>query len=185
MLVARDGDEVAEHVRALDAGARPRDRRRPRTARVLARAHLRPPRGAGGGAARRAAAPAPRGERVSDAAAHRHPRACRSPRRGATGTPPPTAAWCASSCARGHDVLFLERDVPWYASNRDLPRSAVRAHARSTTAWTSSSDGSPPTVRDADLVIVGSYVPEAIAVGDWVLRHGARRRPPSTTSTRR
>jgi len=22
---------------------------------------------------------------------------------------------------RGHDVLFLERDVPWYASNRDLP----------------------------------------------------------------
>ena len=23
--------------------------------------------------------------------------------------------------ARGHDVLFLERDVPWYAANRDLP----------------------------------------------------------------
>ena len=22
---------------------------------------------------------------------------------------------------RGHDVLFLERDVPWYAQNRDLP----------------------------------------------------------------
>jgi hypothetical protein len=22
---------------------------------------------------------------------------------------------------RGHDVLFLERDVPWYASHRDLP----------------------------------------------------------------
>ena len=24
--------------------------------------------------------------------------------------------------ARGHEVLFLERDVPWYAANRDLPR---------------------------------------------------------------
>ena len=24
--------------------------------------------------------------------------------------------------ARGHDVLFLERDVEWYASNRDMPR---------------------------------------------------------------
>ncbi|MFL5448065.1 MAG: glycosyltransferase, partial [Gemmatimonadales bacterium] len=24
--------------------------------------------------------------------------------------------------ARGHDILFLERDVPWYAANRDLPR---------------------------------------------------------------
>ena len=23
--------------------------------------------------------------------------------------------------SRGHDVLFLERDVPWYAENRDLP----------------------------------------------------------------
>src|SRR3954451_16263445 len=23
---------------------------------------------------------------------------------------------------RGHDVLFLERDVPWYARNRDLVR---------------------------------------------------------------
>ena len=23
--------------------------------------------------------------------------------------------------ARGHDVLFLERDAPWYAENRDLP----------------------------------------------------------------
>ena len=24
-------------------------------------------------------------------------------------------------CRRGHDVLFLERDVPYYASQRDLP----------------------------------------------------------------
>jgi spore maturation protein CgeB len=24
--------------------------------------------------------------------------------------------------ARGHDVLFLERDAPWYADNRDLVR---------------------------------------------------------------
>src|SRR5437763_15632827 len=23
---------------------------------------------------------------------------------------------------RGHDVLFLEHDKPWYAANRDLPR---------------------------------------------------------------
>ena len=23
--------------------------------------------------------------------------------------------------ARGHRLLFLERDVPWYAGNRDLP----------------------------------------------------------------
>ena len=27
---------------------------------------------------------------------------------------------------RGHDVLFLERDVPWYAANRDMPLVGVR-----------------------------------------------------------
>ena len=26
-----------------------------------------------------------------------------------------------SFAARGHEILFLERDVPWYAGNRDLP----------------------------------------------------------------
>ena len=26
-----------------------------------------------------------------------------------------------SFAARGHDVVFLERDVPWYRENRDLP----------------------------------------------------------------
>src|SRR5437868_8225755 len=25
-------------------------------------------------------------------------------------------------CRRGHDVLFLEHDKPWYAANRDMPR---------------------------------------------------------------
>ena len=26
--------------------------------------------------------------------------------------------------ARGHRVTFLERDVPWYAENRDMPEPA-------------------------------------------------------------
>ncbi|MRR38385.1 glycosyltransferase, partial [bacterium] len=25
-------------------------------------------------------------------------------------------------CARGHEVLFLERNEPWYEDNRDLPK---------------------------------------------------------------
>jgi len=68
----------------------------------------------------------------------------------------------------GHKVTFLERDVPWYASNRDLPAppfgetflytSQDKLHSRFTA-----------TVRDADAVIVGSYVPEGVAVGQWVL----------------
>jgi len=68
---------------------------------------------------------------------------------------------------RGHHVLFLERDVPWYASNRDMPRppwgrtelytDLEDLHARFTA-----------DVRDADLVVVGSYVPQGVDVGRWV-----------------
>ncbi|HEX7840719.1 MAG TPA: glycosyltransferase, partial [Kofleriaceae bacterium] len=70
---------------------------------------------------------------------------------------------------RGHQVTFLERDAPWYAASRDLTEapyarialygSLDELHRRFTAA-----------VRDADLVIVGSYVPDGIAVGDWVTR---------------
>ena len=69
--------------------------------------------------------------------------------------------------AKGHEVLFLERDVPWYAGNRDLPeppycttrlyRSLAQLKQRYTRR-----------VREADLVIVGSYVPDGVAVGEWV-----------------
>src|SRR5690606_20765979 len=70
--------------------------------------------------------------------------------------------------ARGHDVLFLERDVPWYAENRDL---AKPPYAR--IALYGSLDElkarHEAAVRDADLVIVGSYVPDGIEVGRWVV----------------
>ena len=68
--------------------------------------------------------------------------------------------------ARGHRVTFLERDVEWYAGNRDMPNppgcrtvlyrsleELTREHA--------------DVVREADVVIVGSYVPEGVAVGEW------------------
>ena len=69
---------------------------------------------------------------------------------------------------RGHDVLFLERDVPWYAARRDLP-----APPWGTTALYGSLDELrrrfADDVQNADLVVVGSYVPEGMAVAEWVL----------------
>lgn len=70
--------------------------------------------------------------------------------------------------ARGHEVLFLERDQPWYAENRDLPQPP---HGR-TALYRSLDelrDRFSADVRYADLVIVGSFVPEGVAVADWVL----------------
>lgn len=71
--------------------------------------------------------------------------------------------------ARGHDVLFLERDVPWYAEHRDLPHPPFcRTILYSSVAELR--DRFAAEVRAADLVIVGSYVPEGVAVGEWVTR---------------
>lgn len=74
---------------------------------------------------------------------------------------------------RGHDVLFLERDVPWYSANRDLP---TPPYGR-TELYASLADLDErfrDVVRTADAVIVGSYVPEGIAVGEWVLESAGK-----------
>jgi spore maturation protein CgeB len=68
---------------------------------------------------------------------------------------------------RGHRVLFLERDKPWYAGHRDftgilgcqvhlyetIPELQQRFEAK---------------IAQAGAVIVGSYVPDGILVGEWV-----------------
>jgi spore maturation protein CgeB len=73
---------------------------------------------------------------------------------------------------RGHDVTFLERDQPWYAQHRDLPkppwgRTALYASLEELR------EAHAQDVRDADLVIVGSYVPDGVRVGDWVQQEAA------------
>jgi spore maturation protein CgeB len=68
---------------------------------------------------------------------------------------------------RGHAVTFLERDVPWYADHRDLP---APPYCRTILYRDLADlDRHAPIVRDADAVIVGSYVPEGVAVGRWAL----------------
>jgi len=68
---------------------------------------------------------------------------------------------------RRHQVLFLERDVPWYAANRDLPRPPYcRVALYSTVAELR--DRFTRAIQGADLVIVGSYVPDGAEIGDWV-----------------
>ncbi|HEX2059790.1 MAG TPA: glycosyltransferase [Thermoanaerobaculia bacterium] len=69
--------------------------------------------------------------------------------------------------ANGHDILFLERDVPWYASNRDLPEPPY-CRTRLYRTLNQLKHRYTRHVREADLVIVGSYVPEGVAVGEWV-----------------
>lgn len=70
---------------------------------------------------------------------------------------------------QGHYVTFLERDVPWYAGNRDLPKPEYCQ----TELYKSLDDLKnrfTEDVREADMVIVGSYVPEGVQVGEWVIK---------------
>jgi spore maturation protein CgeB len=69
---------------------------------------------------------------------------------------------------RGHEVLFLERDVPWYAPHRDLPHppyAATRLYD-SVDELIARYGGE---IRAADLVLLGSYVPDGAEIARLVL----------------
>jgi spore maturation protein CgeB len=70
---------------------------------------------------------------------------------------------------RGHEVLFCERDAPWYAAQRDLPEPPWGR----TSLYGSLEELAERHAEDiaaADLLVVGSYVPEGVAVAEWALR---------------
>jgi spore maturation protein CgeB len=78
-------------------------------------------------------------------------------------------------CRRGHDVLFLERDVPYYAMSRDLPRPAY-GRTELYAGLDELRDRFGAIIAGADAVVVGSYVPDGVAIGDWVLATARGRR---------
>ena len=70
--------------------------------------------------------------------------------------------------ARGHKIVFFERDLEWYASNRDMPDPPFcRAHIYE--RW---QDVVPLFRRElagADVAIVGSFFPDGVRASDEVL----------------
>src|SRR3954467_2657171 len=69
--------------------------------------------------------------------------------------------------ARGHRVTFLERATSWYREHRDLKHAPycrielyddLREVARRFT----------PLRPQAGLVLLGSYVPDGIGLGEWI-----------------
>jgi spore maturation protein CgeB len=70
---------------------------------------------------------------------------------------------------RGHSVLFLEHDKPWYATNRDMPNPPFgRTELYRDVEDLKRRFGGE--ISAADLVVVGSYVPQGVEVGRWVTR---------------
>jgi len=70
---------------------------------------------------------------------------------------------------RGHKIVFLERNLPFYRDNRDL-RRAPYAAIELYDSVDELRDRFSNAVRQADLTVVGSYVPEGARVIDFILR---------------
>lgn len=70
--------------------------------------------------------------------------------------------------SQGHRVVFFERNVPYYAANRDLfeiPGGALVLYED----WNGIRHQAEEELRDADVAVVTSYCPDAIDAGDLLL----------------
>ena len=68
----------------------------------------------------------------------------------------------------GHEILFLEKDVPWYSGHRDLPNPEFCELGLYKTNENLKIDYKK-AVEEADVVIVGSYVQQGVEVGNWAI----------------
>lgn len=72
----------------------------------------------------------------------------------------------------GHHVDFVEKDVEWYRSNRDMPQPPFcRVHLYE--RWPESRASLVRLCDDADAIVIGSYFPDAIAATEALLDAGA------------
>jgi spore maturation protein CgeB len=69
----------------------------------------------------------------------------------------------------GHQVMFLEKNEPWYDSNRDLPNPDY-CRVEFYHSAKDLKDRFHNEIGSADMVIVGSYVDNGVEIGDWVCR---------------
>jgi spore maturation protein CgeB len=69
---------------------------------------------------------------------------------------------------RGHEVTFFEKNLKWYASNRDLPAPEF-CKVRIFESWRAERSTIHKELDSADVAVVGSYFPEGATVMDEVL----------------
>jgi spore maturation protein CgeB len=62
---------------------------------------------------------------------------------------------------RGHRIHFIEKDVEWYRSNRDLPNPTF-CSVQLYNSWEIDSAALLAVAADADVVVIGSYFADAI-----------------------
>lgn len=73
---------------------------------------------------------------------------------------------CRALAQRGHRVVFFERDVPYYASNRDLATLPGGGELVLYRDWPEIAQRARREVQEADASMVTSYCPDGIAATD-------------------
>jgi spore maturation protein CgeB len=79
---------------------------------------------------------------------------------------------CKALVRRGHRVVFFERDVPYYALNRDLtrlPHGELCLYA----SWQDALPVARGHLADADVAMVTSYCPDGVPASEAVLESPA------------
>src|SRR3954470_2357952 len=82
---------------------------------------------------------------------------------------------CRALAARGHLVVFFERDVPYYASHRDLWRledGRLQLYA----SWPDVQRLAEHELSDADAAIVTSFCPDAVEAEATIMASDVPRR---------
>jgi spore maturation protein CgeB len=82
---------------------------------------------------------------------------------------------CRALDARGHRIVFFERDVPYYANTRDsleFPGCSLRLYDD----WANNLWSARNELQDADVAMVTSYCPDGVAAAQLVLDSRAARR---------
>ena len=75
---------------------------------------------------------------------------------------------CGALARRGHEVVFFERDVPYYALNRDLTE-LQNGRLCLYPSWEGVVGVARRELADADAAMVTSYCPDGVAAADLVL----------------
>jgi spore maturation protein CgeB len=70
---------------------------------------------------------------------------------------------CRALARRGHHVTFFERDVPYYADNRDLAALPGGGELVLYESWDAVQARARQALRDADVAMVTSYCPDGVA----------------------
>lgn len=76
-------------------------------------------------------------------------------------------ALCKALHARGHKIVFFEKNVEWYASNRDLPDPPF-CTVKLYEDWNAAYPNMREELGDADVAMLGSYFADGVAAADLI-----------------